>query len=404
MINNKKIYFLGGTSSHSPKTSSELDQILYLDVSQSFYTTNPPFEEIPDVQIPFGSSFATAFLSPQKNIVYLFGGIMKNVNTDLDSFTSILHAFNLETNEWTIPTTNGIVPQRKREINGVIDDKTGKFYVFGGVADQEIGSKTIVVFNDLNILDTNSLTWSKGSTINAPLPRSDYTATLLPNGIIVFIGGLEGNDFHDVDINQLALYDTTIDKWSIMTARGVTLDNRNAHSAVLTPDERIIIFGGSKGINSTVTNQLAVLDTKQTPYEWSIPQVSNVYYAPPLIDLHSATLIGNYMFINFGAMYQAQDPTMQLPFFYILDINNFTWVTKFEPEQPSVVVTNTPTIAATANTSSNNNSSNLTAEQIGIIFGAVGLSIVIIVVAGLLGYKYYKNQKYKRAIPTAGGI
>ncbi|POG78882.1 hypothetical protein GLOIN_2v1532937 [Rhizophagus irregularis DAOM 181602=DAOM 197198] len=91
------------------------------------------------------------------------------------------------------------------------------------------------------VFDTISLTWSTGSTINAPSPRLSYTATLLSNGIIVFIGGIETND---VDINQLALYDTKVNKWSLMTARGVTLENRNSHSAVLTPDERIIIFGG----------------------------------------------------------------------------------------------------------------------------------------------------------------
>ncbi|PKY60797.1 hypothetical protein RhiirA4_484939 [Rhizophagus irregularis] len=236
----------------------------------------------------------------------------------------------------------------------------------------------------------------------------DYTATLLSNGIIVFIGGRETNDFLDVDINQLVLYDTTIDKWSSMTARGVILENRNGHSAILTPDERIIIFGGCKGYNETILNQLAVLNTKTYPYEWSIPQVSALNSAPPSIQLHSATLIENYMFINFGRNYQMQNSDLQKPFFYILDIRNFTWVIQFEPEQ-SPVTTNSVTPIATVsiiNTSSTN-TSNLTAEksgQIGIILGAVGLSVVIITVAGFLGYKFYKKQKYNRAIPTAGQI
>jgi uncharacterized membrane protein YebE (DUF533 family) len=41
-------------------------------------------------------------------------------------------------------------------------------------------------------------------------------------------------------------------------------------------------------------------------------------------------------------------------------------------------------------------------KQIGIILGTVGLSIGIGTVVGFLGYKYYKKQKYKHAIPTAG--
>jgi hypothetical protein len=100
-------------------------------------------------------------------------------------------------------------------------------------------------------------------------------------------------------------------------------------------------------------------------------------------------------------MYQVQNPALQLPFFYILDIKSFTWVTEFNPEQ--LPVTNTvPPITTTAPII--NTSSNLTAEksgQIGIILGSVGLSIVVITVAGFLGYKFYKKQKYNRAIPTA---
>jgi hypothetical protein len=46
-------------------------------------------------------------------------------------------------------------------------------------------------------------------------------------------------------------------------------------------------------------NQLAVLNTKVNPYEWSIPQVT-VTTPPPTLSLHSATLVGNYLFINFG--------------------------------------------------------------------------------------------------------
>ncbi|PKY57647.1 hypothetical protein RhiirA4_478844 [Rhizophagus irregularis] len=110
------------------------------------------------------------------------------------------------------------------------------------------------------------------------------------------------------------------------------------------------------------------------------------------------------MFINFGQNYQTQNSELQKPFFYILDVRNFTWVTQFEPEQVPVT-TNSATPIATVPII--NNSPNLTAEksgQIGVILGAVGLSVVIITVAGFLGYKFYKKQKYNRAIPTAGQI
>src|SRR2546429_6929227 len=66
----KKIYFFGGVSDHTPRFSPILNQIIYLDVSKTFNITNPPFEEIPNVSIPFGSAFATLLLDSQKNIIY----------------------------------------------------------------------------------------------------------------------------------------------------------------------------------------------------------------------------------------------------------------------------------------------------------------------------------------------
>ncbi|GBC34951.1 hypothetical protein GLOIN_2v1524939 [Rhizophagus irregularis DAOM 181602=DAOM 197198] len=370
----KRIYFLGGESyHHSPKNSTTLDQILYLDISKPFNTLNPPFEILPNT-IPFGSSYAIAFPSSQKNVIYLFGGITVNVNTDLDDFKSILHSYNLETNEWTIPTTSGIVPGRRKDISGVINNNTGKFYAFGGVSDQYTGTpNNSIILNDMNIFDINTLAWSIGSIINAPLPRVDYTATLLSNGIIVFIGGRETHAVRVVDINQLALYDTKADEWPSMTARNVTMENRFLHSAVLTPDERIIIFGGRQVPNDNpVLNQLAVLNTKTTPYEWSIPQVSAIGNMPLTTAAHSAILVENYMFINFGQITPFKNSQIQLPFFFILDIRNFTWVTQYEPEPSD------------------------NGKQIGIIIGAVGISVGVVTVVGFLGYKYYKKQRVHR--------
>jgi hypothetical protein len=55
---------------------------------------------------------------------------MRDVNTNADNFESVLHSYNLLTNEWTIPITNGIAPERRREINGVVNNKTGNFIFF----------------------------------------------------------------------------------------------------------------------------------------------------------------------------------------------------------------------------------------------------------------------------------
>ncbi|PKB99101.1 hypothetical protein RhiirA5_430282 [Rhizophagus irregularis] len=67
-------------------------------------------------------------------------------------------------------------------MNGVINNETEKFYAFSSIT-------------------------------NAPLPRVDYTATLLFNGVIDFIGGREINN-----LVNFPLYDMKVDRWSTMTA------------------------------------------------------------------------------------------------------------------------------------------------------------------------------------------
>ncbi|RGB29350.1 hypothetical protein C1646_795588 [Rhizophagus diaphanus] len=318
----KKLFFFGGSLLLSP-----INQILYLDVSKPFNTLDPPFE-ILNVTTPVRSSFATTFFNPLKNVIYLFGGIMRNdSNTKINDDRSNLYSFDLETYKWSIPQTNETAPGRKIQMNGVINNKTGKFYVFGGFS-----GKNNTALGDMNIFDTISSTWLKGSTKGSPPSLIGYTATLLSNRTIVFIGGKELYLNKLRDINQLALYDTEVDQWTSMIARGITLGNRYSHSAVLTPDERIIIFGGNTNdLTIPVLNQLAVLNTKVNPYEWSVP--TPALPSSLIISLHSATLVGNYMFVNFGKTYMKDECQKPLPYFYILDIRNFTWVTQYEPDQ-----------------------------------------------------------------------
>ncbi|CAB5214800.1 unnamed protein product [Rhizophagus irregularis] len=72
-------------------------------------------------------------------------------------------------------------------------------------------------------------------------------------------------------------------------------------------------------------------------------------FLPLTTNLHSATLVGNYMFINFGQVHPKNNSLTQKLFFYILDVRDFTWVEKFKPEQLS----QSPNDTTTVNTSTN---------------------------------------------------
>ncbi|CAG8492241.1 6043_t:CDS:2 [Dentiscutata heterogama] len=101
--------------------------------------------------------------------------------------------------------------------------------------------------NDIYILDTLKFTWTQGSNVNAPTSRGDFTATLINNGLILYLGGDNINIFK--------------------ITGGDEISPRIFHSAVLSPDGHVILYGG-KG--PTDQNELlASLDTTVNPYKWS---------------------------------------------------------------------------------------------------------------------------------------
>ncbi len=160
-----KLYFFGGDISGYDTT-----EVFYLDLTKPFNVISSSWNDISTSSaIPFRSTWAAIALTNNSNdpTVYLIGGTMHNENVE-DSFISLVQTFNPNSNQWDIPIIRGKEPKRQREIQAITDD-LGNIYVFGGGADSLVGSETIQYFNDMIILNTNDLTWSYGTIINAPL-------------------------------------------------------------------------------------------------------------------------------------------------------------------------------------------------------------------------------------------
>src|SRR5688572_22758866 len=119
-----KIYFFGGVGSDY----FTLNELFYLDVSKSFNVANPPWVDL--AGIPFGSAWATVVLNDINNDpdIYLFGGIMRDMKTINDSFTSIIHRFNINSLTWDIPSVIGNLPERRREVKAI--NNFGMLYIF----------------------------------------------------------------------------------------------------------------------------------------------------------------------------------------------------------------------------------------------------------------------------------
>ncbi|CAI2182423.1 19557_t:CDS:2 [Funneliformis geosporum] len=169
-----RIYFFGGVDDQS----NDLSEVFYLDLSKPFDMATPSWKDMSATSaIPFRSAFATTASTNNDNnpIIYLIGGLTRDQN-NVDTFISLIHAFNPKSKKWNTPIIKGKEPERRRNIQAVVDD-VGKIYVFGGKTDNSLGSEIIQLFNDIAIFNTKDLNWSQGPIVNAPLKRDLYTAT-----------------------------------------------------------------------------------------------------------------------------------------------------------------------------------------------------------------------------------
>ncbi|KAF0549456.1 galactose oxidase [Gigaspora margarita] len=377
-----KFYFFGGFT-----IIGASNEVWYLDLSSSFNISTPPWHS--DVVMPVGYNFGTSYLSPIDNsTVFLIGGRTWITNTRNFSYTSSVYKFDSRTSQWTAPTIKNFNSsfQSRNEMQAVIDNN-GKIFVFGGINRGNNDNITTTAYNDMNILDSNTMIWSTQTQSQSVLVNIDYTATLLPSGLIVYIGGRGSNPANLNNISQVRIFDTKSYTWSNKSASGSIIASRGDHSAVLTQGGNIIIYGGStydsSGNIAYVFSDLAVLNTNS--WAWSVPSVSGTN-APPLTQ-HSAALYKNYMIIAFGATSATNLRTNNI---YIIDIQNYTWVTTFN------VHTTTNTAKPTQNYSTDQANNNLYIG-IGIGAGVVILALVLFVI-GFFIYKY----RHKQSIATPG--
>ncbi|CAG8849355.1 9976_t:CDS:2, partial [Racocetra persica] len=73
-----------------------------------------------------------------------------------------------------------------------------------------------------------------------------------------------------VNMNEIQIFDTNSLTWYNVTASGDHIGMRAFHSAVLIRNSKILIFGGSTTNFAIIANpELAILDTNIYPFKWA---------------------------------------------------------------------------------------------------------------------------------------
>ncbi|CAG8563268.1 13699_t:CDS:2, partial [Gigaspora rosea] len=218
------------------------------------------------------------------NRLYFFGSSILEQARDNIYLDVTLSTLNTTSPSCT-PNISGLIPLSRKQFQAV-DDTNGKIYMFGGITPNSSSRDNI--FDDIYILDTLILAWKQGSNFHPPTPRVDFTATLLNNGLILYIGGTIGH-VASIYMSAIPTYNTNNNSWGAMSATGDVLNSRSCHTAVLSPDGHVIIYGGNIDGTTDQSQVLASLDTTVSPYKWSIkPMIGD--NVPPSLAFHSANV------------------------------------------------------------------------------------------------------------------
>ncbi|CAG8565000.1 19207_t:CDS:2 [Dentiscutata erythropus] len=283
---------MGGIS----PSNSISGEVFYLDLSSPPDIDNLSFIDLTNTSpMLYGISKGAALASGiGKSYIILIGGTQQDINMPQQNITDqFVFVYNVHSQNWEI--VQGAQPTRRSSISTVID---------------QFASDTNILYNELYSFDTSTLLWGNlsGAT-NAPMPRSHATATLLPDGKIIYIGGVIQQSFENQttlqNMLQIFIYDTQFLGWSAIKANAsFVVQPRMGHTAVLTSDNKsIILLGGISTLHDEI-NQIAadpnflVLKIESGTYEYLAPQLSG--NQPPKLSYHTANLYVNHMIVTFG--------------------------------------------------------------------------------------------------------
>ncbi|CAG8736826.1 13311_t:CDS:2, partial [Funneliformis mosseae] len=285
--------------STTPDLSHASSDIFYLDLKNSFNTFSPTWIGMSSNLV---NELTLASATTSKDYIILFGGESNGVKNNP------INVFDVSVQQWINPTIRGEGPGSRIGVD-IVSGEGNKVYIYGGNKYSDSGQ--YIWFEELRILNALDFSWEP---MIPGEPRALYTSVLLHGGVIAFIGGyvrkVENGQFSRslVEMNEITLFNTFEAKWYKEIAGGEVIEKRHSHSAIITSDGRVIIYGGSSDTFRMVMPVLAVLKTES--FEWSVPVQMFGPDLPPPLTRHTADLYMNYMIVAF-------------------DTNNYQWITSY---------------------------------------------------------------------------
>eukprot|EP00249_Psilotum_nudum_P008528 c21343_g1_i1 orf=125-2200(+) len=150
------------------------------------------------------------------------------------------------------------------------------------------------LLNDLNILDLETMTWETIEAVGTPpSPRSDHTATVQGGRYLLIFGG----GSHSTCFNDLHVLDLESMEWSQPEPQGILPAPRAGHAGVMIGDNWYIIGGGD---NKSGICETMVLNTSTLVWSVATGVQGRTSIASEGLSVVSATSNGEEILITFG--------------------------------------------------------------------------------------------------------
>ncbi|CAM6124228.1 unnamed protein product [Calypogeia fissa] len=236
-------------------------------------------------------------------LLYVFGGYGRD-----DCQTNDVHVFDTTKQMWSKPMVKGTPPSPRD--SHTCTTVGNRLFVFGGTD----GSSPL---KDLHILDTDSNSWS------SPIPRGEgpaaregHSAALIGHRLFVFGGcGRSPDDMEETYFNDLYILDTSTLIWTKAATRGPAPAPRDSHTCS-SYRNKFIVLGGEDSSNSYLSD-IYILDADTL--QWSELRTTGQKLIPRAG--HTTVALGKYLFV-FGGF---TDDRKLFDDLHVLNVENGVW-------------------------------------------------------------------------------
>ena len=237
--------------------------------------------------------------------IFIFGGTWTD-EEDTTIYMNDLHVLDVRTLTWSLPNTSGCPPiEREGHTASAVETR---LFIFGGTwVDCEDQSHYL---NDLHLLDVETMPmgWSVGvCSGEPPSQREGHTSSVVGAQIVVFGGaGLDVED-RPVNLNDLHILDTERMAWSRPVVSGRVPQERRYHSASVV-DQRLLVFGGqyydaATDLHLECDNSLCIFDAETLA--WATVAVDS--HSPLRRACHAAGVVSKHVFLIGGRYWDKEE-------------------------------------------------------------------------------------------------